>query len=129
MNAQERLQFYLNESIKSVSDKRYRKVSEALVEVLPSFVKALHETILDPQATKSSRALALSMLNSLIIRMESSKRRPQKTRKPKPLELMTAEQFIELLRTHLPKIDDDTAERLRAVLAAANQRYHGQRLG
>jgi len=125
VNSTERLQLYLQESIKKVTDKKFRRVSDCILETIPDFVRILHETILDPAVTRGERVLALSMLNSLIHRMELSKRPERKPRAAKPPELMTAEQFADLLKVHLPKIDDDTAENLRAVLAAANRRYHG----
>lgn len=123
-----RLQLYLTESLKKVTDKKMRRVSDQIIATLPDFVKALHETILDPQATKSSRTSALSMLNSLIVRLESSKRRPSKKYKPK-VDGMTEEQRTEDFAQRLTHISDETADALHRTMQSANERwrirYHG----
>ena len=119
-----RLQLYLTESLKKVTDKKMRRVSDQIIATLPDFVKALHETILDPQATKSSRALALSMLNSLIVRMESSKRRQVQSKKYKPkVDGMTEEQRTEDFARRLTHISDDTADKMHKVMQKAYERW------
>ncbi len=125
-----RLQLYLTESLKKVTDKKMRRVSDQIIATLPDFVKALHETILDAQATKSSRSLALSMLNSLIVRMESSKRRQVQSKKYKPkVDGMTEEQRTEDFAQRLTHISDETADTLHLAMVRANKRwsdkYHG----
>ena len=65
MTSLDRLQIYLAEAIRNTSAKQYRRVSEALVPVLPTVVSALAEIAADCTSTKAQRLQASEMLMAL----------------------------------------------------------------
>ena len=126
MNSQERLQIYLTESLKKVTDGKYRRVSEALIEVLPDFVRSLHQTILDKESTRSERASSLSMLNSLIHRMELASRPTPKKYKPRVAEPLTAEQFADKLLHASPETLEKHFKQMLVVAENWKRKYNGE---
>jgi len=123
MTTQERLIFYLQESIKRCTNTQARRVSLVLAEVLPDILKTLHALILDPNATASEKLESLRMLNGFIKRCERGK----KLRKQKPVKIpeMSDEDFA----SKLLHISDETADLHFKQMQAANERwrlkYHG----
>jgi hypothetical protein len=65
MNNIEKLHLYLQEAIRRTTAKEYRKVSDALIPVLPDLVKALSQVIADSTATPAQRLQAADMLIAL----------------------------------------------------------------
>jgi hypothetical protein len=124
MNAQERIAFYLQESIKRCTDTQARRVSAVLVKVLPDIVKSLHALIIDGTVTASERLEAVRILNGFIKRCERSKR-PERKRAVKPPEL-TAEEFADKLLHASPETLEKHFKQMLVVAENWKRKYNGE---
>jgi hypothetical protein len=126
MNNLEKLHLYMVEAIRRTTAKEYRKVSAALIPVLPDLVTALKQVITDNQTTPAQRLQAAGMLQALWARClrdedrkqkQLTKRARIKATKP-PLDAEVQEQFL----TRLRNISDEDADDLFAKLQRAYDR-------
>ncbi len=109
MTSTEKFRFYLSEALQKVSDKQYRRVSDALIESLPAILKYLSDTIQSSFASVAERRQALEMYDRMLARVLKGERQTKKLKdaserraawvevaKPAP-EPMTDEEFAKRL--------------------------------
>jgi len=64
----ERLHFHLIEAVKRTSAGQYKKVSAALIQVLPALVQSLTDVVADSSTTPGQRLQAAEMLMTMLAR-------------------------------------------------------------
>lgn len=78
MTSLERLALYMTEAIRQTTAREYKKISAALIPVLPDLVTALSQVIADGATTPAQRLQAADMLMALFARCIRDEDRKQK---------------------------------------------------
>ena len=129
MKAADKMNFYLSEALKKVTDKKFRRVSLALIESLPSILTTLVATIQSKESSSAERTHAMALYDRLLSRTLAAERQSRDTREAdkrraawietsKPPQMTTTD-----FSHRLCNLSNETMDELFLRLRTANQRY------